>query len=180
MESSELRSGKMGKVSRETTEKRQQSVWEQYVRGIPQYVIAQALGIHKNTVWRDIEELKEKNKVNIQDMDPQMAIGDIAAKYDEIFKYAIDEYSTAGKGAQKAQYLEKALLALGKKTQLLTDTGVLPKAATEINSKVVVEGVDINRASLQELRALRDKLHTKTGLRPAVAAALDGEDESQN
>ena len=170
----------MGKVSREVTERRQQSIWEQYVRGVPQHVIAQALGVHKNTVCKDIKELKDAKKKDIQDMDPQMAIGDIAAKYDEIFKYAIDEYSTAEKGVHKAQFLEKALLALGKKTQLLTDTGVLPKAATEINSKVVVEGVDINRASLQELRALRDKLHTKTGLRPAVAAALDGEDESQN
>ena len=170
----------MGKISREAKEKRQEDVWEQYVRGVPQFIIAQALGVHKNTVSLDIKERRERNKVDVRDTDPQAAIGDISAKYDKIFQYALDEYSTTKPGAQKAQFLEKALLALAKKTQLLTDTGVLPKAVTEINSKVVVEGIDVNKASLQELRALKRKLELKAGLRPAVAAAIEGDDESQN
>lgn len=147
-----------GKNSQEAIAERRETVWEMLVRGVPQVVIAKTLNVHRNTIANDVKELRRTHRKEVKDNDVHETLGDSVAKFDEIFKYAMQEYSTVEKPREKAQFLEKALSAMDKKTRLLVETGVLPKAAQEITGKMVVEGVDITKASLQELRTLQSRM----------------------
>lgn len=149
-------------MSREITEKRREAVWEQLARGLPYAVIARTLGVHPNTIANDAKVLRERHGQTVKTIEPPAEIGDIAAKYDEVYKYAMQEYSQCQdeKLSQKAGFLEKALAALKSKSQLLLDTGYLPKASNEGNYSPVIDGVDVKKASLTELKALREKLQS--------------------
>lgn len=157
----------MGRKSKEDIADRRKTVWEMLVRGIPQVVIASTLNVHRNTIANDVKELRKQHREQVKDTDVHETLGDSVAKFDEIFKYAMHEYSTADKSREKAQFLEKAISAMDKKTRLLVETGVLPKAAQEITGKMFVEGVDVTKASLQELRTLKNRmmgqLHAMSG-----------------
>jgi len=148
----------MSKGSREQIAERRAAVWEMVVRGVPQAVIAKTLNVHRNTVVTDVKELRKMHRKAVKDSDVHDTLGDSVAKFDEIFKYSMQEFSTAEKAREKAQFLEKAIAAMDKKTRLLVETGVLPKAAQEITGKMVVEGVDVTKASLQELRTLQSRM----------------------
>jgi len=150
----------MGRVSREAISDRRKTVWEMLVRGTPQVVIAKTLNVHRNTITNDVRFLRQLHRVEVKDTDVHEILGDAVAKFDEIFKYAMQEYSTVDKKktAAKAQFLEKALSAMDKKARLLVETGVLPKAAQEITGKMMVEGVDVTKASIQELRTLQQRM----------------------
>jgi hypothetical protein len=142
----------------EKVDQRRQAVWEQHVRGVPANVIGKALGVNISTVYTDIKFFRARHKDEIETADPNTEIGDIVSKYDEIYKSAMHEYAAAQRQQHRASFLEKALMAVSKKAQLLEDTGVLPKAAQEIRGKLVIDGVDTEKASLQELKALRERL----------------------
>jgi len=139
-------------------EARRAQVWDLLMRGVSQAVIAKTLNVHRNTIMVDVRYLREKHGTDVQDSDVHMELGDAIAKFDEIFRYAMGEYSTADKPTHRAAFLEKALMAMKSKVQLLVETGVLPKAANEITGKLVIEGVDISKASLQELKTLRNRM----------------------
>ena len=148
----------MARNSQEVIAERRDTVWEMLVRGVPQVVIAKTLNVHRNTIANDVRELRRTHREDVADNDVHDTLGDAVAKFDEIFKYAMQEYSTVEKPREKAQFLEKALSAMDKKTRLLVETGILPKAAQEITGKMIVEGVDITKASLQELRTLQNRM----------------------
>jgi len=151
------------KRSREEVEERRSAVWEMLVRGVSQTIIAKTMNVHRNTIFNDVKELRRIHRHGVKDNDVHETLGDAVAKFDEIFKYAMQEYSTAEKSREKAQFLEKAIAAMDKKTRLLVETGVLPKAAQEITGKMIVEGVDITKASLQELRTLQGRMLGQLG-----------------
>lgn len=140
------------------TEERRAQVWEMLVRGVSQKVIADTLSVHRNTVANDIRVLRAKHRKEVTDIDTKAELGDAVKKFDEIFKYAMSEYSLSNKEQQRATFLEKAMMALTKKVGLLVDTGVLPKAANEITGKLTIEGIDVTRASLEELKTLRGRM----------------------
>jgi hypothetical protein len=148
----------MARLSKEQIADRRKTVWEMLVMGVPQVTIAKTLNVHRNTITNDVRELRKLHREEVKDTDVHETLGDAVAKFDEIFKYAMQEYSTADKAREKAQFLEKAIAAMDKKTRLLVETGVLPKAAQEITGKMIVEGVDVTKASLQELRTLRNRM----------------------
>ena len=148
----------MGRTGKAQLEERRAKVWELLVRGVSQTTIAEMLGVHRNTVANDVKELRKNHREDVKDADVHDELGDTVAKYDEIFKYAMAEYSTADKPRERAQFMDKALAALDKKTRLMVETGVLPKAAQEITGKMVIEGVEITKASLEELRGLKSRM----------------------
>jgi len=148
----------MARLSKEQISDRRKTVWEMLVRGIPQVVIAKTLNVHRNTITNDVRELRKQHREEVKDTDVHETLGDAVAKFDEIFTYAMQEYSVADKAREKSQFLEKAIAAMDKKCRLLVETGVLPKAAQEITGKMIVEGVDVTKASLQELRTLKGRM----------------------
>jgi len=153
----------MGRGSREQIRERRERVWEMVVRGVSQREIAQALGVHQNTIHGDVQELRKEHRSGVKDTDVHDEIGDIVAKYDEIFRYAMVDYSTVEKPSQKAQFLDKAMSALSKKVTLLVETGILPRAVQEITGKLVIQGVDVTKASIEELKTLRERMLTQAG-----------------
>lgn len=175
-----LESSKLMKRSKEEIAQRRATVWEMLVRGIPQVVIAKTLNVHRNTITNDVRELRKQHREDVKDTDVHETLGDAVAKFDEIFKYAMQEYSTAEKPREKSQFLEKAIAAMDKKARLLVETGVLPKAAQEITGKMIVEGVDVTKASLQELRALQSRMMGQLKSLSAPGANRIAENLSEN
>lgn len=149
----------MARLSRDQIAQRRSAVWEMHVRGVPYHTIASALGVHRNTIANDVRELRLEHRAEVKDIDVHAKLGDSVAKYDEIFKYAMQEYSQQNMNPrERAAFLDKALSSLDKKTRLLVETGVLPRAAQELTGKMIIEGVDLTKASLEELRTLRNRM----------------------
>jgi hypothetical protein len=146
-------------ATREEIEKRRAAVWEQVARGVSPGVIARSMNLSDQTIRTDIKVLREQHRDGVTSMEPPAEVGDIVAKFDEVY---MEEYSTVERPSQKSQFLDKALCALNSKCKLLLETGYIPKAAQEIKNQVKIEGIpDISRASLPELKAVRERLLTQ-------------------
>lgn len=145
-------------ASKAIIEERRRRVWAFQLKGVPETMIANALSVHRNTIVNDIRELRKIHREQVAEADVMTEIGDAASKFEFIFKEALSEYAQAEKPGAKSLFLERATAALAKKVQLLVECGVLPKAAQEISGKLVIEGVDVNKASLEELEGLRSRL----------------------
>lgn len=151
-------------ATKQQLEDRRRQVWDLVLRGVPVTVIAKTLGVHRNTITNDVKVLRERNRQQITDVDVKAEIGDAVAKYDEIFKAALGDYATTDKDGSKASFLSQAQSALERKLRFLIDVGVLPKAVQEFSGKLVVEGVDVASASVDELKSLRNKLAQRAGV----------------
>jgi len=169
----------MPRVSREVIEERRERVWEMLMRGVSQKEMAQALGVHKNTIVNDVAELRKQHREAVRDSDVHDEIGDTAAKFNDIFRYAMMEYTTAENERSKATFLEKAMTALSKKVALLVETGILPKAAQEITGNMVIKGVDVTKASLEELKTLRDQMLAQQEAAAAGVTSTKKRDRAQ-
>jgi hypothetical protein len=123
-----------------------------------------AFNVHRNTVVNDIRVLRQRHRKLVTDADVDTEIGDAVAKFDSLFQLAIQEYGTATLAGQKAHFLGQAVSTLRAKMGFLVEVGVLPKAAQEITGKLLIEGVDVNKASLEELMSLRNRLAQRIGL----------------
>ena len=137
---------------------RRRKVWSLVLRGVPETVIAQSLGVHRNTIVNDLRKLREEHRSDMAEADALEELGDAVAKFDDIFRHAIQEFHLADSPGVKRGYLSEAANAVEKKVRLLLEVGVLPRAAQEVKGNLVVEGVNLERANLEELRALRDRL----------------------
>ena len=155
-------------------EERRRKIWDMILRGLPETVIANTLGVHRNTVVNDVRVLRDQHRREVREADVYTEIGDAAKKFDDVFKMALQEYSVTTKESAKGQFLEKAISALTAKVKLLVDVGVLPRAAQEITGKMVVEGVDVKGASLEEIKGLREQLVAKwASMREARVSGKD-------
>lgn len=150
-------------ATKEQLQDRRRTVWELYLRGVPLTVISRTLNVHRNTINNDLRELRKTHKQQVSNVDISEEVGDLAAKYDEIFKYAISEYATTDREGAKSSFLSQAQEALHKKSKLLMDVGIIPKAAQEVSGRIVIEGVDVQKADLRELKSIRDKLLARMG-----------------
>lgn len=151
-------------ATKEKIEERRRQVWDLVVRGTPMAVMAGALGVHRNTVLNDLSVLRERHRELIADVDVETEIGDAVAKYDDLFQLALQQYHMTDKDGAKGQLLGNALQALSQKVRFLVEVGVLPKAVQEVTAKLIVEGVDLEKASLDELYGLRTRLIERAGL----------------
>jgi len=150
-------------AGKQQLEDRRRTVWDLVVRGIPMTVIAKTLGVHRNTINNDVKVLRENNRKQVSDIDVKTEIGDAVAKFDNLFMCAMNEFSTAEKTGAKCTAISLATNALDRKVRFLMDVGFLPKAAQEFSGKVIVEGVDVQKASSDELRGLRNRLLQRMG-----------------
>ena len=144
--------------TKETVEARRRQVWEMILRGISESVTAKTLGVHRNTVVNDVRMMRVQHRSQVSDADVQEEVGDITAKFDYIFQTAMAEFSTARRPGTRGMLLEKALSALQSKAKFLVEVGTLPKAAQEITGKLLVDGMDISKMSLEALKSLRNRM----------------------
>jgi hypothetical protein len=142
----------------EAIEERRRQVWEMILKGVPETVISKAFGVHRNTIINDVRVLRRRHRGQVSDADVKEEVGDAVAKFDFIFTQALSDYGTAEKDNLKAQYLEKALNALREKVKFMVEVGVLPKSAQEITGELKVQGVDISKMSVEELKTMRTRV----------------------
>lgn len=142
-------------------EKRRRVVWDLYLQGVPQQTIAETYGVHRNTIANDVKVLKKRHRDEVDNCEAKTEIGDLVAKYDHIFTLSMRDYQQAQTETAKNNMLSRAMAALEKKSKLLTETGVIPKAAQEVNGVFRVEGVDVKNASIEELHSLRNRLQSR-------------------
>jgi len=113
-------------------ERRRQQVFKLLLRGVPQTTIADMLGVHRNTVIRDITNLKDKLRDRAKNPDVYLEIGQMAEAFDEIAKLSLIEFTSTKDPKIKNIFLNTSLRAIASKGDLLIKTGVLPSAAQKI------------------------------------------------
>lgn len=151
-------------ANRLAIEERRRQVWAMYIRGVPETVIAKAMGVHRNTIFNDVKVLKRRNANSIDTAKANFEVGDLIAKLDEVFKMSMEECVLAERPGVKAAMMSRAMHALKEKAEIMFRAGVIPEAAKEVNERLTIEGVDLKRASLDELKELRKKLLERAGI----------------
>lgn len=163
-----------GRKSKEETETRRRQVWELQLRGLPKNIIAKTLGVSPNTITQDVRALRENHRQYVEELDIEGEFGDAMAKFDHLFNMAIAGYSISDRGSDKTAFMSQANMALDKKLKFMMDVGVLPKAAQELKGEFTVDGIDVRRAGIDELKNLRDNLINR------MSAYTVKKDESEN
>lgn len=118
--------------------RRREQVREYLMRGVPKVVMAELLGVSRNTIHGDILEIKRRlgNQIeairgNGENVDQE--IGMIAGQLAAVANSAMSEYAMARTGAIKDRFLNTATKAHWVRARLLMEVGVLPKAGEQIN-----------------------------------------------
>jgi len=147
-----------GPMSKQERERLKDRVIRLYIRGARKSDIAEAVGCTEQTVENWIKQWKAEEAEKTSNAEPPAEVAEACQKYDEIYRCAMSEYSLASSANQRAAFLDKALSALHRRTSLLMEAGVVPKAVTQTTTRHIIEGVDLERASLEELTALKKRL----------------------
>lgn len=115
-------------------EQRRTQVFEFYfVRGLDPGVIAELLGVHRNTIGTDLRAIREKMAQNVREGDVVEAVGLQAALYDRIAQTAMVEFERTEGARVKNAFLSTALGAIERKTRMLIDIGFLPSRRNELD-----------------------------------------------
>ena len=141
---------------------RREIVLKRWLAGDSEENTARALEVSRATVHRDRDALRGEIRERASNLDPFQEIGHAMVLYDEITHQALAESAKAVKPSSKAQLLQTAATALGKKMRLLVDTGLLPRPAHTARGidepMIELKGrlVPMRKVSLTELKQLRD------------------------
>jgi predicted DNA-binding protein (UPF0251 family) len=153
-----------GLSKKDSLDVRRLTAWRLKMRGYSEQEIAKSLEVHRNTICNDIRYMREKFKRRIIEADEKLIIGEMMAYYDEIAHDAILSAIKAAKnegGGVKNLFYNTALRALESKFNVLIQTGVVTKAATQIEELMKIEGIgDVKKMTLPELEQLTKKLST--------------------
>jgi len=146
-------------------EERRKHVFELMLRGTSVGAMAKVLSVHENTILNDLRQIRQQNRQKIDDVVVKEEIGEAVAKLDDLMTKALQEYELTEKDNLKAVFLEQARKALMDKMKLLVEVGVIPAATKEVTNNLIIHGVDVRSASLDELMGLRKNLIGQLGLR---------------
>ena len=172
--------GKAGRRNKAETESRRRQVWELKLRGMPHGTMAKVLGVSANTITQDIQAIRQNHSKYVKGIDVDSEFGDALAKFDHLFNAAILEYSAASKKSEKASFMHLANASLEKKLKFMMDTGMVPKAVQEIKGEFTVDGVDIRKASIEELKNKRDAILSRLPVAAMSIGQLNKEENSKN
>lgn len=117
--------------------KRREQVKEYLMRGVPKVVMAELLGVSRNTIHNDILEIKQRLgqrigaiRGNADQVDQE--IGMITGQLAAVASSAMSEYAMARAGPVKDRFLNTAAKAHWIRARLMMETGVLPKAGENV------------------------------------------------
>lgn len=175
------------------TDARRKRVYDFYLRGVPQTMMAEMLGVHVNTISSDLKFLKEDARGRVIGSDPFMLVGEHEDFLTEVRATAmleyqqhsdiVENYETAKgekktrrllRGEKRARFLELAMRADSDLLDLRLKTGVIPKAPDKVDLGLTkVEGRDIRKMPSEEARQARDRLLERIEARRAKAAEAE-------
>lgn len=152
------------KPSAEETFERRLEVYRLQMRGIRPTEIANELGVSMKTIRRDRKWLDTHLREVALNADRFKELGDTMEVLKEIEQEALYHMAETENAHAKNQYLVTAMNAREKRTRLMMDAGVIPKASEEVNlhvgemAKMSVEELVQRRARVvAELQALEDR-----------------------
>jgi hypothetical protein len=117
--------------------KRREQVWKFMARRVPQTVMADLLGVSRKTINADVKFWREncQEQVELMKNDPLAASADIgltAMRLEGMAQRAMNEAELQESGPSKNLFLNTAMRAEGMRADILTKTGVWPKAGEDI------------------------------------------------
>jgi hypothetical protein len=129
------------RISRNTEQgiaRRREQVRDYLMRGVPKVVMAELLGVSRNTIHQDILAIRRSLGHQMESIRGDGAkvdeeVGTIAGQLAKVADSAMSEYAMARTGAIKDRFLNTAAKAHWIRARLLMEVGVLPKAGEQIN-----------------------------------------------
>lgn len=106
-------------------------------RRVPQTVMAELLDVSRRTIYNDVQYWKKQSGdfVTAIKSNPEAAnvdIGLTALRLEGVAQAAMSNYEIARTSQDKNQFLRTAIAAEGARSNLMINTGVLPKAGEEL------------------------------------------------
>jgi hypothetical protein len=116
---------------RAAIEQRRALVKEMMVRSMPLTAIAQAIGVHRNTIMNDAKEIRRSMRQSVKDIDPVQAIADSVEIFNMVVREAIVQFHSSEGKASKVSFLKAITEAEATKLKFMMTTGLLPNHGLE-------------------------------------------------
>lgn len=122
-------------------ERRRQHVWEMFMEGVPQTVMADILHVTRQTISSDLDfmEKRAQGKTHKIKTDLTAAETDIGLTCDKLLSIAEEAMAQAAQSQDpqdKDRYFNTAQRALMNYSKVRVETGIWPKAGIEVRQKV--------------------------------------------
>lgn len=131
------------------------------MRGMTIREIASAFGVAPGTIENDLRAIREAHGERIRTMDDAVAKGETLSEFSVLMAEALTQFDLQDKGANKAQFLDKAIRTMSAKASFMLKSGIIEGAAAKGESAFhvhITSGEDIGSMNLLELRALEARL----------------------
>ncbi len=142
-----------GRPSAQQTQERRIQVFRMTMRGLNNTVIGRELGVSRQTISHDVKW----NRVHFTEMaahaDRNEIVGEAIAKLEEMEKEAMFHFSEASNDHFRNQFLMTAISACEKRIKLMMDSGVIQKAAIDVNLNM-----DYSKLTTDELLTKRTEV----------------------
>lgn len=134
--------GKPKKLSAIELAERRQAVMTLRLKGLSYKSIAEQVGVGCMTVKRDLDQVRQDNIQQVSEFNRDVALGRAIASYNEIEREAWIQYHLTKSGtSQKAQFLNMVRVANNDRVRLLTEVGLVSRAAARVEHKIETDGV---------------------------------------
>ena len=122
----------------ESIEKRRSMIRDMLFQGTPYTTMAEICGVDRRTIEADVAYIKKLSKSRIEEMIASREavssmLGDMMDSLLYIRESALMEYAAANSEMGKNGFLNTAMKATSTLTNILTTTGILPKAGQELS-----------------------------------------------
>jgi transcriptional regulator len=134
--------GRPKKLSAIELAERRQAVLTLRLKGMTYKNIAKEVGVGYMTVKRDLDQIRQENVQQVSKFNRDVAIGQAIASYNQVEVEAWQQYHKCSNGTnQKANFLHLVRAATNDRVKLLTEVGLVSKAAVRVEHKVEADAV---------------------------------------
>jgi len=126
-------------------------------QGSSQTEIAEILGVSRSTVINDIARIHNKSALSVKEVvdRPAEMVAESLRVWEEIIESASEGFTNSPNPAQKNAFLRTKGQANNERLKALMELGILPRASLKQDLSLhVIDGVDMSKASLEELSSL--------------------------
>lgn len=121
---------------------RRQAVLTMRLKGLTLQAISKRVGVGYMTVKRDLDLIRQENLDEVSKFNSDVALGQALASYNQIEREAWLQYHRASHGTtQRAHFLNLVRAAVNDRLKVLTDVGLISRAAVKVEHTVEADGV---------------------------------------
>jgi hypothetical protein len=146
----------MPRPSAKDAYERRVNVFRMGMRGLNKTVISRELGVSRQTITNDFKWNRDHFSEMAAHSDRNEVVGEAIAKLEEMEKEAMRQYEETENPHAKNNFLLTALNACEKRIKMMMDTGILQRAAIDMNLNV-----DYSKLTTEELLTKRNEVLTR-------------------